>query len=87
MNNKDLFILAKVILGGLVLISFLSGCSTSQTQSGLSAKESRMSEEFIRGQVLRYKAEVEKQNEEIDKLAKDCPVYDEYFGNYLHLPI
>ena len=53
-----------VISIAVFLFSFLSGCSTPPEP--LTAKESRMSEELLRSQVLKYKAEVEKELSEMD---------------------
>ena len=47
------------LIGAWLVVSLLSGCITSQNNTGLSDKESRMSEELIRSQVLRYKAEAQ----------------------------
>ena len=44
----------------LLILIILSGCSSQHDHSGLSAKESRMSKEFLRCQVLYYKAQAEK---------------------------
>jgi len=60
MNNKTHSNISLISLINLFLISLLCSCSTPQYQSDLSAKESRMSEELLRSQVLRYKAEAEK---------------------------
>ena len=79
MNNKSDFIIGNIVLV-LFLTSFLSGCSIPQDNSSLSDKESRMSEELIRSQVLRYKADVEKQQAEIARLSQKCPEYNESFG-------
>lgn len=48
-------------------------CSTPP--ESLNAKESRMNEELLRSQVLRYKAEAEGKTEEIAELP-DVPVPD-----------
>ena len=67
----------KAIYGGavfreLLLVSLLAGCSAPHSQTGLSAKESRMSKELLRSQVLRYKAEAEK---DLTQMAK---FFDQY---------
>lgn len=53
-----------------------SGCSSTQTNSGLSAKESRMSEEFLRCQVLFYKAQAEAELAEMAKILYQYAPFD-----------
>ena len=67
MNNKTPFQITRLIVSGLLFLCFLSGCSTPHHQTGLTAKESRMSKELLRSQALRYKAEVEKDLAEMAK--------------------
>jgi hypothetical protein len=85
MNNSTHINTSIISLTSLILISFLSSCSMSKEPLGV--KESRMSEELLRSQVLRYKAEVEEQNIEINKLSDECPVsYRNYPENIPFTP-
>ena len=67
MSNKLQFSTSGLTVSGFLLLCLLSGCSTPRYQGGLTAKESRMSEELLRSQVLRYKAEAEKDMSEMAK--------------------
>ena len=70
------------LIGAWLIVSLLlSGCSTSQNSTGLSDKESRMSEELLRSQVLRCKADAEEANKQVINLIKRCPAYNETYGN------
>ena len=72
MKNKKQFRISIILL-----LSFLSGCNTHENQSYRGFDESRMSVVWLRSQVLRYKAEVEKEDARIDKLlSEECPDYD-----------
>lgn len=65
---------AKMTMNCVVSMCFLlCGCITSNSQTGLSAKESRMSEELLRSQVLRYKAEVEREMATIQPMMAAIP--------------
>jgi hypothetical protein len=79
MKNKTQFQIRGIIVIGLSLSFFVLGCTPPQNNSGLSDKESRMSEELLRSQVLRYKAEAERDLSVMAKLfSQYAPVDSPY---------
>ncbi|RKY10527.1 MAG: hypothetical protein DRP56_00735 [Planctomycetota bacterium] len=75
MNNKTQSQISGIILlNSLVLISFLSGCK--KAPESLDTKASRMSEDPLRSQVLRYPAEVEAEIKERSKVSQGLPHHD-----------
>lgn len=64
-----------ILIAAVITCSCLVGCATTYSGSSLESKAARMSPELLRSQVLRYKAEVEKETETVDEFyAKWAPV-------------
>lgn len=63
---------AVILLSGAIM----TGCGTTEKQTGLSVNESRLREERLRRRVIKYKNEVREDLIKMQSLAKSCQDYD-----------